>query len=109
MRIRRGANLHQEPAERSVHFEAPHTDLFHLPHPDIKQPYLPVGSRQMTAIDACQCCGRCLRYCLSYRDVEELMRERGLAVDHSTIARWVLRRHSGEFRINPGLPVTHQA
>ena len=37
------------------------------------------------------CVRRYLRYCLSYRDVEELMRERGLAVDHSTIARWVLR------------------
>ena len=32
-----------------------------------------------------------LRYSLSYRDVEELMAERGLAIDHSTIARWVAR------------------
>jgi transposase, IS6 family len=32
-----------------------------------------------------------LRYCLTYRDLEELMAERGLRVDHSTIARWVLR------------------
>ena len=32
-----------------------------------------------------------LRYSLSYRDLEELMGERGLSVDHSTIARWVLR------------------
>jgi transposase, IS6 family len=32
-----------------------------------------------------------LRYSLSYRDVEEMMIERGLWVDHSTIARWVLR------------------
>ena len=32
-----------------------------------------------------------LRYSLSYRDLEEMMAERGLAVDHSTIARWVLR------------------
>lgn len=32
-----------------------------------------------------------LRYCLTYRDLEELMAERGLSVDHSTIARWVLR------------------
>jgi hypothetical protein len=30
------------------------------------------------------------RYPLSYRDLEEIMTERGLAVDHSTIARWVL-------------------
>src|SRR2546421_5247736 len=30
-----------------------------------------------------------LRYSLSYRDLEEMMRERGLHVDHSTIFRWV--------------------
>jgi IS6 family transposase len=30
-----------------------------------------------------------LRYSLSYRDLEEMMRERGLQVDHSTIYRWV--------------------
>ena len=28
-----------------------------------------------------------LRYALSYRDLEELMRERGLEVDHTTISR----------------------
>jgi transposase-like protein len=32
-----------------------------------------------------------LRYPLSYRDLEEMTAERGLSVDHSTIARWVLR------------------
>src|SRR5437764_11664200 len=32
-----------------------------------------------------------LRYSLSYRDLEDMMAERGLSVDHSTIARWVLR------------------
>jgi IS6 family transposase len=32
-----------------------------------------------------------VRYPLSYRDLEEMMAERGLALDHSTIARWVLR------------------
>ena len=32
-----------------------------------------------------------LRYPLSYRHVEEMMVERGVTVDHSTIARWVLR------------------
>src|SRR3954451_3087543 len=31
-----------------------------------------------------------LRYPLSYRDIEELFLERGLAVDHSTLNRWVL-------------------
>ena len=30
-----------------------------------------------------------LRYPLSYRDIEELFLERGLAVDHSTLNRWV--------------------
>ena len=32
-----------------------------------------------------------LRYALSYRDLEEMMAERGLSVDHSTIFRWVQR------------------
>src|SRR3954447_21706411 len=32
-----------------------------------------------------------LRYSFSYRDLEEMMAERGLSVDHSTVARWVLR------------------
>ncbi|HEY0322154.1 MAG TPA: IS6 family transposase [Pyrinomonadaceae bacterium] len=31
------------------------------------------------------------RYQLSYRDLEEMMQERGLAIDHSTIFRWVQR------------------
>jgi len=32
-----------------------------------------------------------LRFGLSYRDVEELLAERGIRVDHVTIYRWVLR------------------
>ncbi len=32
-----------------------------------------------------------LRYGLSYRDVEELLAERGVGVDHVTIYRWVQR------------------
>ena len=31
------------------------------------------------------------RYPLSCRDLEEMMLERGLEVDHSTINRWVLK------------------
>ena len=31
-----------------------------------------------------------LAYALSYRDIDELMQERGFSVDHSTINRWVL-------------------
>lgn len=30
-----------------------------------------------------------LRYSLSYRDLEEMMAERGLSIDHTTIYRWV--------------------
>jgi transposase, IS6 family len=32
-----------------------------------------------------------LRYGLSYRDIEELLAERGVAVDHVTVYRWVQR------------------
>ena len=32
-----------------------------------------------------------LGYSLSYRNIEEMMAERGFSVDHSTINRWVLR------------------
>ena len=32
-----------------------------------------------------------LRYGLSYRDVEELLAERGIAVDHVSLYRWVQR------------------
>jgi putative transposase len=32
-----------------------------------------------------------LAYPLSYRQVEELMEERGVPVDHATINRWVLK------------------
>jgi transposase-like protein len=32
-----------------------------------------------------------LRFCLSYRDIEELLVERGVEVDHVSVYRWVLR------------------
>ena len=32
-----------------------------------------------------------LRFSLSYRDVEELLTERGLTADHTTVWRWVQR------------------
>lgn len=35
------------------------------------------------------CVYRYLRYALSYRDLEELIGERGITVDHTTIYRWV--------------------
>lgn len=33
----------------------------------------------------------CLRYAPSYRDLEEMMQDRGLPVDHTTVYRWVQR------------------
>jgi len=49
-----------------------------------------------------------LRYALSYRDLEEVMTERGLSVDHSTIFRWV-QRYSPELdrRCRPHLKHTN--
>ena len=41
-----------------------------------------------------------LRFGLSYRDVEELLAERGIEVDHVTIYRWVQRFT----RCSPRLP-----
>ncbi len=32
-----------------------------------------------------------LRYSLSYRDVRDLLAERGVSLDHSTVWRWVQR------------------
>ena len=36
-----------------------------------------------------------LRYNLSYRDIEELIAERGIDLDHSTLNRWVIRYTPG--------------
>jgi transposase, IS6 family len=36
----------------------------------------------------------CLRFGLSYRDVEELLAERGIEVDHVTVDRWVAAVHA---------------
>src|SRR4051812_39897748 len=58
-----------------------------------------------------------LRYALSYRDIEEMLLERGMEVDHSTINRWVLsyapalerrlrrfrKPHSGSVRVDETL------
>ena len=32
-----------------------------------------------------------VRYAVSYRDLEEIMAERGVHVDHSTLNRWVVK------------------
>jgi IS6 family transposase len=50
------------------------------------------------------------RYALSYRDLEEMMQERGVEVDHSTINRWVLK-YAPELdkRIRPHLKPTNDS
>jgi transposase, IS6 family len=48
-----------------------------------------------------------LRYGLSYRDVEELLAERAIEVDHVTVYRWV-RTFTGEF-IDAARPSRHAA
>jgi transposase, IS6 family len=51
-----------------------------------------------------------LRYSLSYRDVEELILERGLHVDHTTVFRWV-QRYAPELdkRCRPHLRATNDS
>src|SRR5512135_3433345 len=51
-----------------------------------------------------------LRYSLSYRDLEEMMRERGLHVDHTTIYRWV-QHYAPELekRCKPHLKATNDS
>jgi transposase-like protein len=46
-----------------------------------------------------------LRYALSYRDVEELLAERGIEVDHVTVYRWV-QTFTAEF-IDAARPARH--
>ena len=51
-----------------------------------------------------------LRYALSYRDVEELLRERGVSIDHTTVFRWV-QRYAPELdrRCRPHLRLTNDS
>jgi IS6 family transposase len=51
-----------------------------------------------------------LRYSLSYRDLEEMMLERGLQVDHTTIYRWV-QQYAPELekRSRPHLQATNDS
>src|SRR5260370_31788941 len=56
------------------------------------------------------CVRRYLRYPLSYRDLEEMMLERGLHVDHTTIYRWV-QHYAPELekRCRPHLRMTNDS
>ena len=47
--------------------------------------------RQFEPVVILMAVGWYLRFSLSYRDVEELLAERGLSVDHVTVWRWVQR------------------
>jgi|SRR6516225_3321377 IS6 family transposase len=51
-----------------------------------------------------------LRYSLSYREVEELLVERGLEIDHTTVWRWV-QRYAPELeeRARPHLKATNKS
>src|SRR5207248_1077910 len=51
-----------------------------------------------------------LRYPLSYRDLEEMMLERGLHIDHTTIYRWVQHyAPEPEKRCQPHLKMTNDS
>src|SRR5215472_12459561 len=47
--------------------------------------------RQFEPVIIVTCVRWYCRFSLSLRDLEELMAERGLAVDHTTVGRWVRR------------------
>jgi transposase-like protein len=49
-----------------------------------------------------------LRYGLSYRDVKELLAERGVEVDHVTVYRWVTEVHPAAYRGCPTVPARHR-
>ncbi|MEP0913093.1 IS6 family transposase [Leptolyngbya sp. GB1-A1] len=50
------------------------------------------------------------RYALSYRDLEEMMQERGVEVDYSTLNRWVLKYSPGmDKRIRSHLKLTNDS
>jgi transposase-like protein len=51
-----------------------------------------------------------LRYALRDRDGETLLRERGVAVDHTTVLRWVQRSApERDKRCRPHLIETHES
>src|SRR6476646_8952659 len=73
----------------------------------------PLFRKRQFAAEMIVTCGRWyLRFALSLRDVEELMAERGLSVDHTTVWRWtqtyapeVQRRLRGQ--VKPKGPTWH--
>ena len=47
--------------------------------------------RRFHALVILQCVRWYSKYTISYRQLEEMMAERGVAVDHTTIWRWIQR------------------
>jgi IS6 family transposase len=74
-----------------------------------KRPALFKG-RQFEPAIIVLCVRRYLRFSLSYRNIEELMAERNLSVDHVTIWRWV-QRYAPELerRCRPELRITNRS
>ncbi len=52
--------------------------------------------RHFSSLIILQCLRWYLRYPLSYRQIEEIMEERGVELDHTTIYRWI-QKYSPEF------------
>ena len=71
---------------------------------------LPFKWRQFEGEIILLCVRWYLRYALSYRDLEEIMWERGIFVDHTTIYRWV-QRYAPELdkRCRPHLKPTNDS
>ena len=51
----------------------------------------PFKGRHFQGIIVLQCVRWYLKYGISYRDLAEMMAERGIEVDHTTIYRWVMK------------------
>jgi transposase-like protein len=47
--------------------------------------------RHFQGVIILQCVLWYLKYGISYRDLEQMMKERGVEVDHSTLYRWVMK------------------
>jgi len=75
-----------------------------------KQSQNPFKWRHFQADSILLCVRWYLRYSLSYRDLEEIMLERGLQVDHTTIYRWV-QHYAPELekRCRPHLKATNDS
>lgn len=58
---------------------------FHVPYPNSLQT-TPLPCRSHRTVRRCY-----LTYALSLRDLEEMMTECGILVDHSTLYRWIIR------------------